>query len=222
LVIHKSNTQFINCLPNPPIFQRLQFRLALGQVNRGKIPRSRTPDGKKTPSILALPHLEASSEEKTDLHTPSWFLAIPIERKNRQQSGRPRRHEAEYQGERPIPEIEASDSLAGGHADVNQHAWACVSFSTSDAFFYSSSLCTTGKWWFPARNSHLANGAKLGLFGWSATPPAPVHWAALSVNDAGPHLSIRFLGPSRSFLIAVTNRETILFAGSLCEDKSYE
>src|SRR5260221_8477191 len=28
--------------------------------------------------------------------------------------------------------------------------------------------------------------AKLGLFGWSPTPPAPVHWAALSVNDAAP------------------------------------
>lgn len=91
-----------------------------------KNPKKRTPDGKKTPSILALPRLEAISEEKADLRTPSRLLAIPIERKNRQQSEPRRHHEAEYQGERPIPEIEALGSLAGGHADVNQHAWACV------------------------------------------------------------------------------------------------
>jgi hypothetical protein len=31
------------------------------------------------------------------------------------------------------------------------------------------------EWWLPARISRLANGAKKGLFGWSATPPALIH-----------------------------------------------
>ncbi len=37
-----------------------------------------------------------------------------------------------------------------------------------------------------------------------------------------PSLSVQFSGLSRSFLVAVTSRETILFTGSLCKDGSYE
>src|SRR5258708_35491252 len=39
---------------------------------------------------------------------------------------------------------------------------------------------------------------------------------------ATPTLSVRFSGPRRSFHVAVTSRETIFFAGSLCKDDSYE
>jgi len=44
----------------------------------------------------------------------------------------------------------------------------------------------------------------------------------LSINDGAPTLSVWFSGPRRSFQVSVTSRETILFAGNLCKDGSYE